>query len=289
MLEECRKDFNAKSLITKLRYNEDLRNELVQKTSFLPDNVTTSERMYYWYNNINTLIVCPHCGKKPPFSKFTYGYYPTCGSKECRAKSVAYGNKYSHDYVAIQKKMRETYAATHDGIEHNMQDPEFLKAYIANKKENTVKRYLDNNDYSIIEKNGEFYDIRCNKCRRVYKNIYGDLITYNLYRSKHFCEDCYTNKKSYTVRSKFEDSVYQYVLSLCKKQEKIIPNRKVGKDFYIYDIVLYERNLVIECNGIYYHSELCTLDKEYHYKKMKNANEGGYDLLTIWQDDWYNI
>ena len=287
MLEDYRKNFNARGFATRLRYNEDLRNELIQETSFLPNTVTLSERMYYWFHNIDSPLLCPHCGKPRKFRKFTYGYFPTCGSKECRAKSIAYGNKFMHNYDVIQKKMKETYASAHNGISHNMKDPEFIKKYISDKKLNTVKRYLKKFNYSIIDKRENSYDIQCNKCKRIFKNIDGDLITYNLYRNKQFCENCYNAKKSYTVRSKFENDIYQYTLNICDEYEKIISNRKVGNEFFIYDIVLYDKKLVIECNGIYYHSELF-ISNDYHYKKLNNANNAGYELLTIWQDDWTN-
>lgn len=103
-LEDYRKDFNAKGFITRLRYNKDLLNELIQETHFLINNPTNSERMYCWYYNISEQPVCKHCGKPRKFRKFTYGYFPTCGSKECRGKSVTYGNKYHHDFKEIQKK-----------------------------------------------------------------------------------------------------------------------------------------------------------------------------------------
>lgn len=65
-----------------------------------------------------------------------------------------------------------------------MKDPEFIKKYISDKKLNTVKRYLKKFNYSIIDKRENSYDIQCNKCKRIFKNIDGDLITYNLYRNK---------------------------------------------------------------------------------------------------------
>ena len=67
-----------------------------------------------------------------------------------------------------------------------------------------------------------------------YKNILGELIPYNLRKNIQFCNNCYNNK-SYTVRSKFEDDVYQYILKITNETEKIICNRKVGEHFYIYD------------------------------------------------------
>ena len=54
-LDEYKEKFNAKSFITKLRYNTDLLNELIAKTAFLLNNPTNSERMYCWYHNITEI------------------------------------------------------------------------------------------------------------------------------------------------------------------------------------------------------------------------------------------
>ena len=125
-LDDYRKDFNIRQFNNLLRYHEDLLDILKKKTSFLDEhNPSNSERVYCWYNNITEIQKCPHCGKSRKFHKFTYGYFSTCGSKECRAKSVVYGNKFNHNFVEIQKKMRETYAKNHNGYTHNMQDPAF--------------------------------------------------------------------------------------------------------------------------------------------------------------------
>ena len=55
--------------------------------------------------------------------------------------------------------MRETYAKNHNGYTHNMQDPVALKKFMENKKENTIKRYLKNNNYSIISIDNNFYNV----------------------------------------------------------------------------------------------------------------------------------
>lgn len=47
------------------------------------------------------------------------------------------------------------------------------------------------------------------------------------------------------------------------------------------DIYIPEKNIAIECNGIYWHSKK---DQDYHFKKYNLCKEKGIQLLTIWED-----
>ena len=61
---------------------------------------------------------------------------------------------------------------------------------------------------------------------------------------------------------------------------------------YFYDFYLPDYNLLIEINPTFSHSVRpnslgwCVPDKNYHYNKIKTANENGYDCICIW--DWDN-
>lgn len=53
------------------------------------------------------------------------------------------------------------------------------------------------------------------------------------------------------------------------------------------DIFIPSRNIAIEFNGLYWHSELY-LDKNYHYDKWRKCADAGVRLLTVWEDEWEN-
>ena len=58
--------------------------------NIIPDNISTiSEKVYYFINNINELLLC-ECGDRRKFIGFKDGYRSTCGKKDC--------------YVSIRKK-----------------------------------------------------------------------------------------------------------------------------------------------------------------------------------------
>lgn len=51
------------------------------------------------------------------------------------------------------------------------------------------------------------------------------------------------------------------------------------------DIYIPSKNLAIEFNGIYWHSELFK-DKNYHFEKYKECREKGIQLIQIFEDTW---
>lgn len=50
------------------------------------------------------------------------------------------------------------------------------------------------------------------------------------------------------------------------------------------DIFVPSKNLAVELNGIYWHSEKF-LDKDYHFNKWKSCEDAGVRLIQIWEDD----
>lgn len=58
---------------------------------------------------------------------------------------------------------------------------------------------------------------------------------------------------------------------------------------YELDIFFPEKDIAIEFNGIYWHSEKMGKKRSYHYDKWKACKDKGIQLIQIWEDDWlYN-
>ena len=54
------------------------------------------------------------------------------------------------------------------------------------------------------------------------------------------------------------------------------------------DIYIPDKNLAIEVNGTYWHSEQKGKDKNYHYSKSKLCRAEGIRLIHIWEHEWNN-
>ena len=62
-------------------------------------------------------------------------------------------------------------------------------------------------------------------------------------------------------------------------------NRKIIAPYEL-DIYIPEKNVAIEANGVYWHTEKQGKDRNYHYNKWKQCHDQGIQLITIWEDDW---
>lgn len=58
----------------------------------------------------------------------------------------------------------------------------------------------------------------------------------------------------------------------------------IGRDEL--DFYLPERNIAIEFNGLYWHSEERGKYRDYHHSKWKRCRDTGIQLITVWEDDW---
>lgn len=66
---------------------------------------------------------------------------------------------------------------------------------------------------------------------------------------------------------------------------EVIENNRTIIAPYELDIVLPEKQIAIEYCGLYWHNDQ-RIDKNYHLEKMKRCNAAGYQLITIFEDEW---
>ena len=81
-------------------------------------------------------------------------------------------------------------------------------------------------------------------------------------------------------------------LELLEFAQQYFPNSKSNKTIippYEIDIFIPEKNIAIEYNGLYWHSEIAgKKDSEYHVNKYKLLKEKNISLISIFEDEWFN-
>ena len=83
-----------------------------------------------------------------------------------------------------------------------------------------------------------------------------------------------------------EGELYEYIQSLLPSEDAVLAgDRKVIAPHEL-DIYIPTRNIAIEFNGLYWHSEARGKDKRYHYNKWRACKDRGVQLITVWEDDW---
>jgi hypothetical protein len=98
------------------------------------------------------------------------------------------------------------------------------------------------------------------------------------------CPKCYPTTQ-HTSLGQIE--LYNFIKELLPVSDIIQNDRKIlsGKEL---DIYIPDKNIAIEFNSLYYHSELSGgKDKNYHLNKTNKCNELGIKLIHIRDIDWY--
>ena len=93
--------------------NKELKDELINRTLFLPNYAGIGERVYCIDNNINHIILC-YCGKPVNYTKYSVGYSKRC-SKECAWKDPNIVEK--RKKTCIEKYGVDSFTKTKDYIE----------------------------------------------------------------------------------------------------------------------------------------------------------------------------
>lgn len=94
----------------------------------------------------------------------------------------------------------------------------------------------------------------------------------------HNCPTCVAK----TFVSKGEKEVLEFVQSL---SSDVVGTYRDLIDVHEVDIYIPSKNLAIEYNGVYWHSE-DQKGKNYHYEKWKACKDQGVQLIQIWDDEW---
>lgn len=137
-----------------------------------------------------------------------------------------------------------------------------------------VEEIADGTDSSSI-KAGSHNRVKwqCAKCG-------GSWVTevYNRALYKGGCPTCY--KKTFV--SRFEREVADFVSGMVAIETTVRRFPGVTE----VDIYVPSRNMAIECNGVYWHSEGAGKTSVAHRDKLRACDAVGIELVQVWEDDW---
>ena len=127
------------------------------------------------------------------------------------------------------------------------------------------------------------YRWKCVKCgneweqhiHKSYKN--GEIIYFPR------CLKCYPYVEGFSY---LEKEVIDFIKSVYPG-EIIENNRKTIKPLEL-DIVIPEKKIAIEFDGLFWHNENSGKDKNYHSHKTNRCEAEGYQLIHIFEDEWIN-
>jgi len=94
------------------------------------------------------------------------------------------------------------------------------------------------------------------------------------------CPRCAKGQQVSKAEKEIASTLKPYFPKLRTSDNEILANN------YELDIYIPEKNLAIEYNGIYWHSEDKGKGQLYHYDKWKQCYIKGINLIHVWEDDW---
>ena len=193
-----------------------------------------------------------------------------------------YGVEHPSQINKVKEKKKETCLKNY-GVEHPM-----LSKTIKDKAFNSyIKNYIkEHEDILSITKNdiGEkIYtclcdDSTCNLCEHRQYVISG-----SLYHSRNYQKITKCTIKNPIDEKTKDTSIELFVRNILDKYNvKYITNKRIINNLEL-DIYIPSKNIGIECNGIYWHSDKVK-SKDYHNNKYNYYKNNNIQLLSIWED-----
>lgn len=207
--------------------------------------------------------------------------------KAKETKKKKYGDPNYNNMEKHLKTLNEKYTSVEDNEVKNIsQTVEYKNRLIENQIEiidvklpNHIIRNFDGEDYrGVVGESGYiYYNFYCEKCGNDFQDF---LDNGNI----PLCPDC--DKLDVGV-SETEKEVCEYVNSILSDDVEAVDNDKSVLDQKELDIYIPEKQIAVEFNGLYWHSEASGgKDKFYHQEKTEECEDKGIHLIHIFEHEW---
>lgn len=259
----------------------------------LANHITRSHKMstkqyYDTYFKTEDEGKCLHCGKPTKFKgiQYTPAYRSYCCSSCAQSNSnkfikirntnlARYGTACTLSLKSVQQKARQTKASKYNN-EYYCNSAKIRDTI--NKK--TLKKYRESvTDSEILDYSNKTFTCKCLKCNKTF--TIGEYLAYLRHFRYHTPLCTYCNKLD-SHDSSEENNIANYLASITTVQRH---NRTILEYNKELDIFLPDKNIAIEYNGLYWHSEL-RKSKTYHVDKTNECEKHGIHLIHIFEDDW---
>ena len=276
--------------------------------------VSFIEKLYMFYHNIDKPRTCPMCGKRTKFLSLHRGYREFCShdcSNACpdiqeRKKQTSlknYGTEYPMHSKEVREKLKNSVMEKY-GVKNPFQSKELMQksrktclekygTEYANQSQQVIEKIRNAKQQNVFDKYDNIISIEytdnigtyimkcpdenCTICEEKQFKIKSSI----LYDRNRLKVDICTIRtpigahiKNTTLEVFIKSILDTYNISYIENDRKILKGKEL-------DIYIPEKKIGIECNGVYWHSQL---ESNYHYQKWKDCKEQGIQLLTIWED-----
>lgn len=299
-------------------HNQDLTECIISHTPLFPDKCSISERVNGLLNSIEKRPICD-CGNEINLFYGTVEGYAkfcsiNCDEKKKLTSEINKGREVSQETKdKIKKVMLEKYGVDNyfklSEFRKNNHNEELIEKRRIGRERTLKEKYGVSNSFQIEsvkekirETNIQRYGVedynqkhftvlqteilnskeKLEELHQKYsigymaKIIGVDSTTIGKYIEKHGIERIYYNETGceLVIKRILENLNVKYV----QNDRKVLDGKEI--DFYIP-----EHNLGIECNGLYWHSEIKRPEVNYHQDKFDKCKEKGIFLYQFWETE----
>lgn len=228
------------------------------------DNMKFNQKLYNYLYNIKVIPNCLTCEKEIKWrGVFSEGYKEYC-NLQC-------GGRGSKRINNIKKTVKKKY-----GEDWISKTNHFSAKKIKNSEIFLIEKFKIK-DYKIVKFIGDELEI---------KHPDGHIFTINRKIAVNRFNGNYEISNVLlpinSIRSTYEIEIENFIKTInvdyIKNDRKLLKSKEL--DFY-----LYNDNIAIEFNGLYWHSSLY-IDNKYHLNKTEECNSLGIKLIHIFEDEW---
>lgn len=230
--------------------------------------ISFQEKLYLYYNKMNSVPVCKICGNNVKFINSKEGYRIYCSRKCMNSDPDKINNtkntnnlKYGGNAPICSNEIKSKIQAT-----------------LNNKYgvDNIMKLS------SIVEKNigtgVEKYGVKC--ASQTTSQIYRGRLKDNTEPCTNILPINPNNNKNTSIEIFVKNILDENHINYISNDRHILNGKEL-------DIYIPDKHLAIECNGIYSHSSKYK-DSKYHYNKYKDCLDKNIQLITLWEDQIKN-
>ena len=211
-----------------------------------------------------------------------YGNYTNIDKCKC-TNLERYGVEFPFQSEEIQDKIKKGLKEKY-GVEYALQHKDLMQKSLNSK----IQNFLQNNpDIISIDNSGIEYIYTCkcphpdtcNKCKEKEFEICNQKYHVRKYAGFELCTKlCPGNTNSNTTLEVFIKDILK--LNNIEYKSNIVGIIEGKQEL---DIYIPSKNIAIECNGVYWHSDKWK-ELEYHYNKYTECQKRGIQLISIWED-----
>lgn len=194
-------------------------------------------------------------------------------------------NNYGVEWILMDSVIRRNGMIEKYGVDNNTKRKEIREKYSKERRESFYDSLFSTNRlngkivpmFTKEEYKGSTYDhiFKCIKCSNEFvdKLEDGDIPR---------CKICYPVSGS----SLFEKEITEYIKTLLPNDIVLENDKKVLNGLEL-DIYIPSKNIAIECNGLYWHSENGgNKNKRYHINKTNECEKQNIHLIHVFDDEW---